>query len=94
MLSYITRVLRENGLTVAHADIETKGENATNVLYVQDISGNSNIEQTVLETIRKQLDPLAFQVVNKPTFLRNCSDRAVFGFQAFMFLQSRQHQYI
>ncbi|XP_078171017.1 ACT-like superfamily protein [Carex rostrata] len=62
LLSYITRVLRENGLTVAHADIETKGENATNVLYVQDISGNSNIDQTVLETIRKQLDPLAFQV--------------------------------
>ncbi|KAJ3698351.1 hypothetical protein LUZ61_002056 [Rhynchospora tenuis] len=62
LLSYITRVLRENGLTVAHADIETNGENATNVLYVQDISGNSNIDLTVLEAIRKQLDPLAFEV--------------------------------
>jgi uncharacterized protein with ATP-grasp and redox domains len=52
---------------VAHADIETKGENATNVLYVQDISGNSNIDFTVLESIRKQLHPLVFQVVNKPS---------------------------
>ncbi|KAJ3693418.1 hypothetical protein LUZ60_008898 [Juncus effusus] len=64
LLSYITRVLRENGLTVAHADIETKAENTTHVLYVQEISGNTKIDLTVLESIRKQLDPLAFVIKN------------------------------
>lgn len=40
LLPYITRILREYGLTVARADIATQGEKTSNVFYVQDISGD------------------------------------------------------
>lgn len=64
LLPYITRILREYGLTVARADIATQGEKTSNVFYVQDISGDK-LDMGILEVMRRELEPLAFQVKNE-----------------------------
>lgn len=61
LLSYITRVLRENGLTVTQADIAMEGDKMKNTFYVQGISDNK-IDMDVVESVRRELDPLPFQV--------------------------------
>ncbi|KAM0942724.1 putative [Protein-PII] uridylyltransferase [Dioscorea sansibarensis] len=64
LLPYITRILREYGLTVTRADIETDGGKTRNVFYVKNISGNE-VNMDVLESMQKELEPLAFQVKNE-----------------------------
>lgn len=66
LLSDITRVLRENGLTVVRADVETQGEKAVNALYVRDISGNEVDMVTFAESMKKEImGPIALQVKNE-----------------------------
>ncbi|KAL6013439.1 hypothetical protein ACLOJK_003937 [Asimina triloba] len=61
LLSDVTRVLREHGLTVARADVATQGEEVANVFYVRDISGNA-VDMETVNTVRKEMAPLALQV--------------------------------
>lgn len=58
LLSDITRVLRENGLAVVRADVETHGDKAVNAFYVRDMSGNEvdNIEH-FSESVKKEMGP-------------------------------------
>lgn len=66
LLSDITRVLRENGLTVVRADVATQGEKAVNALYVRDISGNEVDMVTFAESMKKEImGPIALQVKNE-----------------------------
>ncbi|XVE97401.1 hypothetical protein REPUB_Repub03eG0016200 [Reevesia pubescens] len=61
LLSDITRVLRENGLTVVRADVETQGEKAVNIaFYIRDISGNE-VDLDFVESVKKEMD-----VINSP----------------------------
>ncbi len=61
MLSDITRVLRENGLTVVRADIATQGEKAINAFYVRDISGNQ-VDMEFIESMKREMGPIVLQV--------------------------------
>ncbi|PKU61787.1 ACT domain-containing protein ACR2 [Dendrobium catenatum] len=61
LLPYVTRTLREHGLTVARADIETHGEKTNNVFYVQDISGNE-VDMEIVDTLKRELESLPYQV--------------------------------
>ncbi|KAI4307201.1 hypothetical protein L6164_030413 [Bauhinia variegata] len=54
LLSEVTRILRENGLTVRRAGISTIGEQALNVFYVRDASGNP-VDMKIIETLRKEI---------------------------------------
>ncbi|XAR62884.1 [Protein-PII] uridylyltransferase [Bertholletia excelsa] len=54
LLSEVTRILRENGLSVSRAGVTTVGEQAMNVFYVRDASGNPVGMKTV-ETLRKEI---------------------------------------
>ncbi|KAF7816767.1 ACT domain-containing protein ACR3-like isoform X1 [Senna tora] len=54
LLSEVTRILRENGLTVCRAGISTIGEQALNVFYVRDASGNP-VDTKIVETLRKEI---------------------------------------
>uniref|UniRef100_A0A0D9X6J5 ACT domain-containing protein ACR n=1 Tax=Leersia perrieri TaxID=77586 RepID=A0A0D9X6J5_9ORYZ len=65
LLSYITRVLRENGLTVIQADIVMDGEMTKSIFYLQDISGNK-INMDIVKSVRKELEPLSVQVKDEP----------------------------
>ncbi|CAI0395837.1 unnamed protein product [Linum tenue] len=54
LLSEVTRVLRENGLSVTRAGVSTIGEQAMNVFYVRDASGNP-VDTKTVEALRKEI---------------------------------------
>lgn len=54
LLSEVTRILRENGLSVSRAGVMTIGEQATNVFYVRDASGNP-VDTKIIEALRKEI---------------------------------------
>lgn len=54
LLSEVTRILRENGLTVTRADVTTVGEQAVNVFYVRDASGKP-VDTNTIEALRKEI---------------------------------------
>lgn len=54
LLSQVTRIFRENGLTVTRAGVTTVEEQAVNVFYVRDASGNP-IDMKVIEALRKEI---------------------------------------
>lgn len=54
LLSEVTRILRENGLSVIRAGVSTVGEQAMNVFYVRDASGNP-VDMKTIESLRKEI---------------------------------------
>ncbi|XP_020253100.1 ACT domain-containing protein ACR3 isoform X2 [Asparagus officinalis] len=54
LLSDITRVLREYGLSVTRAGVTTVGEQAMNVFYVSDASGNT-VDMKTIENLRREI---------------------------------------
>ncbi|KAL2531764.1 ACT domain-containing protein ACR1 [Abeliophyllum distichum] len=54
LLSDITRVFRENGLSITRAEIGTRGERAVGTFYVKDTSGQ-NANPETLETVRREI---------------------------------------
>ncbi|KAK4491051.1 hypothetical protein RD792_001773 [Penstemon davidsonii] len=62
LLSDITRVLRENGLAVVRADIETQGENSVNAFYVRDTSGN-NVDLDFLRSMKGEIGAIDLAVM-------------------------------
>ncbi|GAB4846863.1 hypothetical protein Ancab_025871 [Ancistrocladus abbreviatus] len=55
LLSDITRVFREYGLSVSRAEVGTKGEKATGTFFVTDASGQ-NVSPETLEAVKKAMD--------------------------------------
>lgn len=64
LLSDVTRVLREHGLTVSRADVTTEGGQATNVFYVRDPSGQP-VDMKTVEGLRGQFGQTAMLNVKK-----------------------------
>lgn len=54
LLSEVTRILRENGLSVSRAGVSTVGEQAVNVFFVRDASGNP-VDMKTIEALRKEI---------------------------------------
>ncbi|OMP09890.1 hypothetical protein COLO4_05036 [Corchorus olitorius] len=54
LLSEVTRILRENGLSVRRAGVSTVGEQAVNVFYVRDAYGNP-VDSKTIEALRKEI---------------------------------------
>ena len=65
LLSDITRVLRENGLAVVRADVETQGEKAINAFYVRDVSGKDVVDMEFMESVRREMSPIYLHVKNE-----------------------------
>lgn len=73
LLSDITRVLREKGLGVVRADVETQGEKAVNAFYVKDLSGNDvdteftepKKKEKFIESVKKEMGPFIDVAVKK-----------------------------
>ncbi|KAJ7564519.1 hypothetical protein O6H91_02G020700 [Diphasiastrum complanatum] len=61
LLSDVTRIFRENGLSVARADVSTRGEKAVNVFYVTDTAGNP-VDMNIVEAVRKEIGLTILQV--------------------------------
>ncbi|KAI3736689.1 hypothetical protein L2E82_26655 [Cichorium intybus] len=65
LLSEVTRVLRENGLSVSRAGVTTVGEQAVNIFYVRDASGNP-VDMKTIERLRKEVGQTMMVNVKKP----------------------------
>ncbi|KAJ3697995.1 hypothetical protein LUZ61_001700 [Rhynchospora tenuis] len=61
LLSEITRIFRENGLSVTRAEVATHDENAVNTFYVRDATG-SPVDPRTLDMIRNELGQSVLQV--------------------------------
>ncbi|KAL3638874.1 Arsenical-resistance protein 3 [Castilleja foliolosa] len=67
LLSEVTRVLRENGLSVTRAGVTTVGEQALNVFYVSDASGKP-VNAKTIEELRKEIgQTMRLNVKKSPT---------------------------
>ncbi|KAK1365628.1 ACT domain-containing protein ACR5 [Heracleum sosnowskyi] len=65
LLSDVTRIFRENGLSVARAEVATKGSRAVNVFHVTDPSGIPVKPETV-EAVRNEIGRSILHVRNDP----------------------------
>lgn len=54
LLSDVTRIFRENGLSVTRAEVTTRGSRAVNAFYVTDVSGNA-VKAETIEAVRKEI---------------------------------------
>lgn len=54
LLSDVTRIFRENGLSVSRAEVTTRGSQAVNTFYVIDASGNP-VKSETIEAVRKEI---------------------------------------
>ncbi|XP_061376422.1 ACT domain-containing protein ACR2 [Gastrolobium bilobum] len=70
LLSDITRVLRENGLAVVRADVETHGEKSVNAFYVRDISGNEVDVEYFSKSVKREMGPIVTLHVKNDTSRR------------------------
>ncbi|XP_010241627.1 PREDICTED: ACT domain-containing protein ACR2-like [Nelumbo nucifera] len=89
LLSDITRLLREYGLAVVRADVETQGEKAVDAFYVRDISGNE-VDMKIVESMKREMEALALEVKNEPSSHRRSSpERPPFCFSFGDILKSQ-----
>lgn len=65
LLSDVTRIFRENGLTVTRAEVATRGTKAINTFYVRGTAGSS-VELKTLEAIRQEIGQTVLQVKGHP----------------------------
>jgi len=70
LLSDVTRIFRENGLTVTRAEVSTKGNKAINTFYVRDTTGSS-VDLKTLEAIRQEIGQTVLQVKGHPDHLKS-----------------------
>lgn len=61
LLSDVTRIFRENGLSVSRAEVTTRGSQAANVFYVTDVSGNAVRSETI-EAVRNEIGQTILRV--------------------------------
>ncbi|XP_002990728.2 ACT domain-containing protein ACR3 isoform X1 [Selaginella moellendorffii] len=61
LLSDVTRVFREKGLSVTRADVSTRGDRAVNVFYVTDTSGKA-VSMKVVEALRLEIGQAILEV--------------------------------
>lgn len=61
LLSYITRILRENGLCIRRAEISTEGGKAKDTFFVTDVAGNP-VEPKIVDSIQLQIGQTILQV--------------------------------
>lgn len=61
LLSDVTRIFRENGLTVTRAEVTTKGGKAINTFYVRDAAGNQ-VDAKIIDAMRQAIGQTVLQV--------------------------------
>ncbi|KAL5706689.1 hypothetical protein ACHQM5_024823 [Ranunculus cassubicifolius] len=67
LLSDVTRILREHGMSLSRADLGTRGNQAIGAFYVTDSSGN-NVDPKTVELVKHQLGETDLKV-NKSSAL-------------------------
>ncbi|KAI3719814.1 hypothetical protein L6452_20719 [Arctium lappa] len=82
LLSDVTRIFRENSLTVTRAEVATRAGKAMNTFYVRDASGYP-VDPKIIDSIRKDIGQTILKVKGNPQDLSQSSqespNRFLFG---------------
>ncbi|XP_071715750.1 ACT domain-containing protein ACR4-like [Rutidosis leptorrhynchoides] len=65
LLSNVTRIFRENSLTVTRAEVATRGGKAVNMFYVRDASGYQ-VDSKIIDSIRNEIGQTILKVKCNP----------------------------
>lgn len=76
LLSEVTRIFRENGLTVTRADVSTQRDKAVNTFYVSDASGGA-VDMKTVEAMRNKLGETKILVEGASKNLKHHTQPAV-----------------
>lgn len=84
LLSEVTRVLRESGLAVTRAGINTVGEQAVSTFYVRDASGNP-VDMKTIEALRKEVGQTVMLNVKKAPTKTKAAESSGWAKTSFFF---------
>ena len=73
LLSDVTRIFRENGLSVSQAGVNTQGNKAICTFRVTDVSG-APVDMKTIEAIRNQIGKQILQIKDVPKLNRAYSN--------------------
>ncbi|XP_042498291.1 ACT domain-containing protein ACR6-like isoform X2 [Macadamia integrifolia] len=90
LLSDITRIFRENSLSIQRAKISTKGGKARDVFYVTDVSGNP-VDPKAIDSICRQIGQSILWVRRNPSFTTKPPEETT-GFLFGNFFKARAFQ--
>ena len=65
----MTRIFRENGLSVTRAEVTTREEKETNAFYVTDVAGNP-VDSKTVEAVRQEISQALLQVKDDSTCIK------------------------
>lgn len=69
LLSDVTRIFRENSLTLTRAEVTTKAGQAVNTFYVRDASGHP-VDSKTIDSIRQAIGQARLKVKGNPEDLK------------------------
>lgn len=72
LLSDVTRIFREYGLSVTRAEVATKGGKAINTFYVRDAAGD-RVDAKTIESVQQALGLSAIHVKGDPGYSKSPS---------------------
>lgn len=82
LLSDVTRIFRENSLTVTRAEVTTRAGKAVNIFYVRDASGYP-INPKIIDSVRQTIGKTILRIKDCPEELargpHESSTRFLFG---------------
>ncbi|XP_050207146.1 ACT domain-containing protein ACR4-like [Mercurialis annua] len=78
LLSEVTRIFRENGLSVTRAEVTTRGSQAVNAFYVVDASGNP-VKSETIEAVRKEIGMTILRVKDEANTIPAPEERGRFS---------------
>lgn len=79
LLSDITRIFRENGLSIRRAEISTENGKAKDTFYVSDVMGNP-VDFKIIDSIRQQIGPSMLQVKHNSSLLPKPPEETTVGY--------------
>nr|XP_023917007.1 ACT domain-containing protein ACR1-like [Quercus suber]POF04922.1 act domain-containing protein acr1 [Quercus suber] len=72
LLSDVTRVLRENGISISRVEVETQGDRAVGSFYVKDASGY-DVNPNIVEVVKEEIGGSVLAVQKSPRWATQSS---------------------
>ncbi|WOK94476.1 ACT domain-containing protein ACR4-like isoform X3 [Canna indica] len=92
LLSDVTRIFRENGLSVIQAEVSTRGSQAVNAFYVVDASGNP-VESHTIDAVRREIGQTILHVKDAASASSPPEDNGKFSFGTLFKTRSEKFLY-
>ena len=72
LLSDVTRVLRENGISISRVEVGTRGDKAVGSFYVKDASGY-DVNPNIVEVVKEEIGGSVLAVQKSPRWATQSS---------------------